>query len=166
MSPAERAPGPSSTRRVQVRRTVVVPAAPAEVWARIATAEGIADELRPWLTMSKPRGLAAQGLTADLVGRPLGRAWLRLGGVVPVEYDDLFLVEVDAPRRFHERSSMALARSWEHRRDLEPAGPGHTRVTDLLVMEPRLPLPRAPLRSLIDALFAHRHRRLRRHFAR
>lgn len=149
-----------------MRRTVVVPATPAEVWARISTAEGIDDELRPWLTMSIPRRPRALGITADLVGRPLGRAWLRLGGVLPVEYDDLFLVEVDAPRRFHERSSTALARLWEHRRDLEAEGRGHTRLTDTLVLEPRWPLPRPLLRRVIDALFAHRHRRLRRHFTR
>jgi ligand-binding SRPBCC domain-containing protein len=31
--------------------------APAErVWARVVTPEGINDELRPWMTMSMPRG--------------------------------------------------------------------------------------------------------------
>ena len=43
--------------------------APAEhVWARVVTPEGINDELRPWITMSMPRG--AESLTVDNV--PIG----------------------------------------------------------------------------------------------
>ncbi|WP_230872167.1 hypothetical protein [Mycobacterium canetti] len=62
------------------RQSVV--AAPAEqVWQRVVTPEGINDELRPWMTMSVPRG--AKGITVDTVpiGAPIGRAWLRLFGV-------------------------------------------------------------------------------------
>ena len=58
--------------------------APVErVWARVVTPEGINDELRPWMTMSMPRG--AESLTVDSVpvGEPIGRCWLRLFGVVP-----------------------------------------------------------------------------------
>ena len=40
--------------------------APAEqVWARVVTPEGINDEVRPWLTMSMPRG--AKDSTVDNV---------------------------------------------------------------------------------------------------
>lgn len=166
MNPLVSTTSPSPRCRVEVRRTVLVPAPREEVWARIATPAGIDDELRPWLSMTMPRELEAAVITADLVGRPLGRAWLRLRGVLPVEYDDLFLVEVDAPRRFHEYSSMRLARSWEHRRDLEAVAPDRTRVTDTLALEPRLPLPRPVLQVVVGALFSHRQRRLLRHFAR
>ncbi|WP_419199212.1 hypothetical protein [Mycobacterium tuberculosis] len=53
------------------RQSVV--AAPAEqVWQRVVTPEGINDELRPWMTMSVPRG--AKGMTVDTVpiGAPIG----------------------------------------------------------------------------------------------
>lgn len=165
MSPSVSTTSPPPHGRIEVRRTAIIPASQEEVWARLATPAGIDDELRPWLSMTMPRELGAEMITADLVGRPLGRAWLRLGGMLPVEYDDLFLVEVDAPHRFHERSSMRLARLWEHRRELEADGPDRTRLTDSLTLEARLPLPRPVLRAVIGALFTHRQRRLRRHFA-
>ena len=69
--------------------------APAEqVWARVVTPEGINDEVRPWMTMSMPRG--ATSLTVDNVpiGEPIGRAWLRLFGVVPFDYDRLTIAEL------------------------------------------------------------------------
>ena len=62
-------------------------AAPERVWARVVTPEGINDELRPWMTMSMPRG--RKSLTVDNVpvGTPVGRCWMRLFGVLPFDYD-------------------------------------------------------------------------------
>lgn len=59
------------------------------------TPEGINDELRPWMTMSVPRG--AKGMTVDTVpiGAPIGRAWLRLFGVLPFDYDRLSIAELE-----------------------------------------------------------------------
>jgi hypothetical protein len=70
-----------------VERQSIVEATAEQVWARVVTPEGINDELRPWLTMSMPRG--AKSLTVDNVpiGTPIGRAWLRLFGVLPFDYD-------------------------------------------------------------------------------
>lgn len=146
-------------------RTSSVPAPPPEVWARIVTPDGINDEMRPWLTMSTPEA----GLSIDTVrpGERLGRAWLRLGGLVPIDYDDLVVTELEPGRRFLEQSTMASMRRWEHERTVAPAGQGHATVTDRVVFEPRAPLRWAGplLRPVIAAFFAHRHRRLVRHFA-
>lgn len=150
--------------RASLTRSVVVDAPVAEVWARVVTAEGIDHELRPLLSMTMPAGLREASIDTVPVGRPLGRAYLRLGGLLPVEYDDLVLVDVDPPRSFHERSSMASARVWEHRRVLDPVGDTSTQVTDHLRIEPRLPLPPVLLRTIVDLLFAQRHRRLRTWF--
>lgn len=89
MSRAGRA-GRAGTARV-VEAASLVTAEPAAGWARVVT-EGIADELAPWLAMSTPPG--ARGRTIDTVpvGRPPGRARLRLLGVLPVEYDAMTLV--------------------------------------------------------------------------
>lgn len=148
-----------------VRRRVVVAAPPDVVWARVVTPAGIDDEMRPWLTMRLPRALDGRTIDTLPLGRPVGRAWLRLLGVVPFDYDDLCLVEVEPGVRFLERSTMLSIRRWEHERTLEPVA-GGTRVEDRLVLEPRLPLPglAAVLARVVDAFFAHRHRRLRRHF--
>lgn len=148
-------------------RSSVVRADPAAVWRRVVSPEGINDEMRPWLTMSAPRG--AGDLTIDTLplGEPLGRAWLRLGGLVPFDYDDLVITELEPGRRFHEESSMASMRRWVHDRTVVPAADGATTVTDRVAFEPRLaPARIGPmLRPVLAAFFAHRHRRLVRHFA-
>src|SRR5690625_740398 len=122
--------------------------------------------MRPWMTMSMP--WAAKGLTIDTIplGRPVGRAWLRLFGLVPFEYDRLMLVERESGHRFLERSTMLSMRRWEHERTLTPVD-GGTRVHDRLVLEPRLPVPGLAglLARVVGAFFRHRHRRLRASFA-
>lgn len=142
-------------------------AAPAPVvWGRVVTAEGINDELRPWLTMSLPPRLSAGSLHHARLGVPLGRAWLRAFGVVPVEWDDLMLAELEPGRRFHEISSMMTARRWEHERTLTPTGAQSTQVHDRVVFEARLGGrgAEALMHVVVSAVFTHRHRRLRRRF--
>ena len=140
---------------------VDVPADARTVWDRVVTREGINDEMRPWLTMTMPR--SAVGLTVEDVplGRPVGRAWLRLFGVVPVDFDHLMIAELEPGRRFLERSTMLSMRSWEHERTVTPYA-GGTRVHDRVTFQPRLPVPglAALLSRAVGAFFRHRHRRL------
>lgn len=142
----------------------VVAATPEAVWRRVVSPEGIADELRPWMTMTIPGG--ALDIDAVRPGEPVGRAWLRLFGVVPFDYDDLVVTELEPGRRFLEESTMASMRRWVHERTVEAAPSRGTTVTDRVVFAPRVPLVWAgpALRPVLAALFAHRHRRLRRHF--
>jgi ligand-binding SRPBCC domain-containing protein len=135
--------------------------APAEaVWARVTTIDGVNDELRPVMRMTAPAHVTALNERTIVVGERLFRSWILLLGVLPVDYDDLTIVEVEPGRRFLERSPMLSMRSWEHERIVEPDGDGCT-LTDRLTFAPRVPVPAAPL---IRALFRHRHRRLRRRF--
>ncbi|WP_104106171.1 hypothetical protein [Nocardioides sp. 616] len=149
-----------------VENQTVVPAPVAAVWERAVHPDGINDEMRPWMTMSMPR--AAAGLTVDTVplGKPVGRAWLRLFGLIPFDFDHLTVVEVDPGTRFLERSTMVSMRRWEHERRMLPVADG-TWVHDRVTFQPRLPVPglAAVLARVIDAFFKHRHRRLRRFFA-
>lgn len=149
-----------------VERQIIVDASPERVWERVVTPEGINDELRPWMTMSMPRG--KQDLTVDTipVGAPVGRCWMRLFGVLPFDYDDLMLAELWPGRGFHEESTMLSMRLWRHERTLQADGRSKTLVRDRLTFELR-----TPLRLLgpivaggIGALFSHRQRRLQRHF--
>ena len=150
-----------------IERRSVVAASAERVWARVVTPEGINDELRPWMTMSIPR--AFKGATVDdiPVGTPIGRAWIRLFGVLPFDYDYLTITELDPGRRFHEESTMLSMRLWRHERTVTADGIGTALVDDRVTFQPRLPLRfAAPLLVLgIGALFSHRHRRLQRHFA-
>jgi hypothetical protein len=153
-----------SWRRAETTTTSLLEADPASVWERAFTPEGINDELAPLMKMTVPRGLEGFDLDRIEVGEPLGRSWILLGGLIPIDYDDLTLVRLEPGKGFLERSKMLSQRLWEHERTLEPAGIGGCRVTDRVAWEPRLPLPGAMMRPLFAALFRHRHRRLRRHF--
>jgi ligand-binding SRPBCC domain-containing protein len=149
-----------------VERKATVDAPTETVWERVVTPEGINDELRPWMTMSMPRG--KESLTVDdiPVGTPVGRCWMRLFGVLPFDYDNLMIAELWPGRGFHEESTMLSMRRWRHERTLESDGDDSTVVRDRLTFELR-----GPLRLLtpiiaagIGALFTHRQRRLQRHF--
>jgi ligand-binding SRPBCC domain-containing protein len=150
-----------------IERQSVVDAPTEQVWARVVTPEGINDELRPWMTMSMPRG--AESLTVDNVpvGVPIGRAWLRLFGVLPFDYDRLTVAELQPGRSFDEQSTMLSMRHWRHERSVTPDGDGKTVVRDRITFQLRAPLrPLTPVIAAgIRALFGHRHRRLLRHFA-
>lgn len=151
-----------------VERHSTIDAPAAHVWERIVTPEGINDELRPWMTMSMPR--SAKNLTVETipVGRPVGRCWMRLFGVVPFDYDYLTIAELWPGRGFHEESTMLSMRLWRHERTLEPVGDARTVVRDRLTFELRSPLRvlTPVIATGIRALFGHRHRRLARYFNR
>jgi ligand-binding SRPBCC domain-containing protein len=151
-------------RRAEIRVESRLEAEPAVVWARVMSAEGINDELGPWFRMTVPRGLDSLDLESVEPGR-LGRSWVLLFGLVPVDYDDLGLERIEPGRGFLERSTMLSQRLWEHERTIEPVAGGGCTVTDRIAWEPRPPLPGRLLRPLFAAVFRHRHRRLRRHFS-
>jgi hypothetical protein len=68
-----------------IERRSVVDASADLVWQRVVTPEGINDEMGPWMTMSLPRGAESLNVDNVPVGIPIGRAWLRLFGVVPFD---------------------------------------------------------------------------------
>ena len=128
--------------------------------------------MMPLARMTIPKRLRGRGIDEFPVGAQAGRCWLLLFGVIPIDYDDLCIAELELEpprRRFLERSSMAMLSVWEHERIVEPlpepaAG---CRVVDRLGFELK-PLPaRIPgtarlARAIIGFFFGHRHRRLQR----
>ena len=151
-------------RRAELRIASTLRATPEAVWERAMSAEGINAELAPLLRMTTPRGLESLDLQALGPG-PLGRSWLLLFGLIPIDYDEIGLARIEPGRGFLERSTMLSQRLWEHERTIEPAGADAATIVDRVAWEPRLPLPGRLLRPLIAAVFRHRHKQLRRHFA-
>ncbi|HEY1238035.1 MAG TPA: hypothetical protein VGE91_06840 [Solirubrobacterales bacterium] len=133
-----------------------------QVWAWIATSEGVNDELRPWMRMTVPGG-GDLDLDSVELGKPIGRSWVLLLSLIPIDYDEINVVELEPGRGFVERSKMLSQRAWEHVRTLEPVADGSV-ITDSIAWEPRLPIPAGALRPLFRTIFRHRHRRLRRRF--
>ena len=154
-----------TTGTTVIERESVVAASADEVWRRVVTPEGINDELSPIMTMSIPR--SAAGMTIDEIplGVPVGRAWMRLFGVLPFDYDHLTIVEVQPGHSFHEESTMLSMRLWRHERSVTPNGEAAL-VRDRLTFQLRagLRLLTPVVAAGIGALFSHRHRRLQRHF--
>ena len=140
--------------------------APAEqVWEAALSPEGINHELGPWVRMTLPKGIE-EGLTIDTapLGEKLGRSWIFLAKVIPVDYDDLALAERGPGMRFLERSQLGSARSWQHEREVVPIDESSCEITDRLAIELRGPLRaiggRAMAGRIIRGLFTHRHKRL------
>ena len=84
-----------------------------------------------------PRG--ATELTVDTVpiGTPIGRAWLRLFGVLPFGYDRLSVAELEPGRRFLEESTMLSMRRWQHEGSVTPHGDASTSVCDRITFQTR-----------------------------
>jgi len=150
---------------IDVEQVSVVPAPAGAVWERVITDEGINHELGPWLRMTMPPGLRGATIDDVAVGVPLGRSWLLALRVLPVDYDDLCLAELEPGTRFLERSSMLSMSLWQHERVVESLGGDTAQVTDRVRFELRsLPgaIPGAArlAKWVVRRLFAHRHRRL------
>jgi hypothetical protein len=147
-----------------VERSSLLQAPAADVWTRVVTPDGINDEFWPWLTMSLPAEASALSIDTLELGKPIGRSWIRLFGVLPVDYDDLTIAELEPGRRFLEQSRLFSAPQWQHERLVEPVGDASSRVTDRLTFTPRRGFGLLGPR-IIRLIFWYRHHRLRRFFA-
>lgn len=149
-----------------IERDCVVDAPAERVWERVVTPEGINDELSPWMTMSMPRGTTSLTIDSVPIGAPLGRAWLRLFGVLPFDYDNLSIAELVPGRGFREESTMLSMRRWRHERTVTPRDDGRAVVSDRITfaLRPGLRFATPVVAAGLRALFGHRHRRLHRHF--
>jgi len=145
--------------RVELASRLEAPAA--AVWDRVSTFEGVNDELMPLMRMTAPPDVRRLEPEQVVLGERICRSWVLLFGILPFDYDDLVLVELEPGRGFHERSTMLSMRSWEHERWIAPTGEDACVLRDRLTFTPRLPLPLTPL---VRAVFRHRHRRLRGRF--
>ncbi len=116
--------------------------------------------------MTMPPGLRGRSVeeAGELLDQPLGKAWLLLFGVLPVEYDDMRIVALESGRSFHEKSRMLTFSSWEHERSVIPIRAGVCEVRDRLTFVPRKLAGHRVVpglaQRLVAFLFRHRHRRL------
>ncbi|HXC53232.1 MAG TPA: hypothetical protein VN634_20255 [Candidatus Limnocylindrales bacterium] len=136
-----------------------------DVWAHASTFEGVNRELAPLARMTAPASIRTLDAESVVLGRKILRSWIFAFGVIPIDYDDLVLVELESGRRFLERSSMLTQRVWEHERIVEPAPIGCT-LRDRIRFEPRIPILGHIEKPIYELVFANRHRQLRKIFGR
>ena len=135
---------------------------PGEAWNHVITPSGVNAELWPILRMSFPSSV--ESLTESWEpGRRMFRSWILLFGLIPVEYDDLTLVEVDDGHRFLERSEMLTQRVWQHEREILEER-GGARIVDRVSFVSRIPWLEPLQLLLFRAVFRYRHLRIRRQF--
>lgn len=79
--------------------------------------------------------------------------------MLPVDYDDVTIVELEPGRRFVERSEMRWSSHWRHERIVDGLG-DRRRLTDHLEVAPRRVVPPAVACHAMRSLVEHRHRRL------
>ena len=131
------------------------------VWRDATAFEGINGELMPLLRMTSPRSWSRRTLADVQPGQRLFRSWLLLFGVLPIDYDDICIAEIDHGYRFLERSKMMSASTWEHERVVVDELPGTCRITDRVRFTARW-TPMSPvLRWIVPRVFAHRHNQLK-----
>lgn len=147
-------------RSFEIRTELAAP--PDAVWQHVTTLEGANAELSPWFRMSVPSALRGRHLGDAPVGETLGRSWMLLFGVLPVDYDAIRIIEI-AHHGFVESSEMFTQRIWHHERRVEAVGAGCA-VLDRLVWTPRIPGAGVIFGWVVPALFRHRHRQLVRIF--
>jgi hypothetical protein len=137
----------------------------ARVWAHASDFAGINRELWPLARMTYPAALAR--LTPETVplGRRAFRSWVLLFGLIPVDFDDITLVELEPGRGFYEVSRLFSMREWRHRRTLTPTSEGCI-VRDEIACIPRWRWAGPLLVRLFRLAFGLRHRALRRLFGR
>ena len=138
--------------------------APAErVWAHATRLEGVNRELAPLARMTPPRAFASLDLENAPLGRRVFRSWILAFGFLPIDYDELTLVELEPGRRFFERSRMLTQRVWEHERVVEPVAGGCV-LTDRVRFTPRVTGLGPVFRGIFRLTFRLRHRNLKRLF--
>lgn len=110
--------------------------------------------------MSFPEGL--EDVTAGWApGRLRFRSLIKLGGLIPVEYDDLAFQEVVEGRYFLERSTMLTQSAWEHRREID-ALEGGAGITDSIRFTSRVEALEPLFEWVFRLVFRWRHHNLRR----
>jgi ligand-binding SRPBCC domain-containing protein len=138
----------------------------AALWAHVTTAQGINDELFPWLRMTVPEPLRDRSIDQVPLGRYLGRSWLLALGVLPIDFDDITLAEVGPGFRFKETSRMLGFSIWVHERTILDINGGcevHDKLTfELSSLTQRLPGWSKLAMATLKLLFRHRHARLSR----
>jgi len=148
---------------ITLRRTSDLAVDADTLWTAVASFEGINRELMPLARMIPPAGIEALSPETVTPGQCLGRSWILLFGVIPVDYDDITLTKIDPGHGFVEESTLMTQRVWRHVRTLESI-PGGTHITDEVTCVPRLAILRPIARVVFPLAFSLRHHNLRRRY--
>lgn len=147
---------------VSLRFASKLRATPQRVWEWIASVDGISAELWPILRMTAPKHIASLDDLQIEPGVRMFRSYVFLFGVLPIDYSDMTLLQLDRGRGFVEQSPVGSMKLWRHERRIEPcpSDPQAVVLVDQLTFRPRMAKRFA--KWFINRVFTHRHAVLRR----
>jgi len=122
-------------------------------------------ELAPLIRMTAPADWQSRPIEGWPVGVELFKSWILLFGVLPVDRHSFCLREIAPGFGFYERSSSWTSREWNHDRTVVANDHGCT-VIDRVAVVSRAALLEPLLMPIYRLIFRHRHRRLRKKYAR
>jgi hypothetical protein len=135
-----------------------------EFWSQCSL-ESVNWELAPFIRMTAPTDWQSQPIEGWPVGVELFKSWILLFGVLPVDRHAFRLREMAPGFGFYERSSSWTSREWNHDRTVVGNDHGCT-VIDRVAVVSRVPILEPFLLPIYRLIFRHRHRRLRKKYAR
>jgi ligand-binding SRPBCC domain-containing protein len=133
----------------------------ARVWKWITSVDGISAEMWPFFRMTMPKGIRSLSDVQIEPGVRMFRSYVFLFGVLPIDYSDMTLLELDSGRGFVEQSPMGSMKLWRHERRIVPCPSDTSAVllVDQLTFRPRM--AQRLVGWFIRHVFTHRHKVLR-----
>ena len=134
------------------------------VWEWITSVEGISAEMWPFFRMTFPKGIHSLHDLQITPGDRMFRSYVFLFGVLPIDYSDMTLLELDTGKGFIEQSPMGSMKLWRHERRIVPCSsdPSVVLLVDQLTFQPRM--AQRLVGWFIQHVFHHRHKVLRGNF--
>lgn len=131
------------------------------VWEWITSIEGISAEMWPFFRMTVPKGVSSLNDVQVEPGVRMFRSYVFLFGILPIDYSDMTLLELNVGEGFTEQSPMGSMKLWRHERRIAPcpSDPDAVLLVDRLTFQPRM--AGRLVGWFIRRVFVHRHEVLR-----
>lgn len=131
------------------------------VWDWITSVRGIRAEMWPFFLMTVPKGVSSLNDVQVKPGVRMFRSYVFLFGVLPIDYSDMTLLELNHGHGFIEQSPMGSMKLWRHERQIAPCSSdsGTVILIDQLTFQPRV--AKRFVGWFINRVFVHRHKVLR-----
>ena len=127
------------------------------VWEWITSVKGISAEMWPYFRMTVPKDIVSLEDVDIKLGVRMFRSYVFLFGVLPIDYSDMTLLELNIGEGFIERSPMGSMKLWRHERRIVPcpSDPNAVLLVDQLTFQPCM--ARHLVGWFIRRVFVHRH---------
>ena len=136
----------------------------ARIWEWITSVNSISAEMWPYFRMTSPKGVRSLNDVHVRPGARMFRSYVFLFGVLPIDYSDITLMELNPGQGFIEQSPMGSMKLWRHERRIVscPSDPATVLLVDQLTFQPRI--ARRLVGWFIHRVFVHRHEVLKANF--